>query len=1207
MLRLKKIIYGILIFFISLVLLIMVAANSSFVIKKAADIFAPDYNISYSDITGNIFTGVKIAGLKFSGKLLSKEIRFSWNPSKILYEHIAINEISGDHIDVNTIKALIDSFPKSEENNDTSSVFPFVVTVDKVHVNVDPFTEVGIGFQKTVLDAKDLSYQTDAIEVGDLMLSVDTNITKLNLHAALKRGTVNVKELTIMQIDSEALEHMLFTENEEKNESVSVDSNPEEKNDEALNPLIPKAVVLEHFNASLKPRVYDGVEISNMSLGISDLKANILDILENRDYALQIEHTALNFESSIGKVVLEAALQKGIATVKKARFSRIDTQALQQMFMTDSNETKEDVQTEKSMEDENNTTSREKSALIPQRVVVKSLQADILPATFDPLEIFTFTANAADVTLDVESLIVENGNIELNATTNLSNIYESGKIKKNHFDGKVVLTPNKPLFELYQLPIRKEAIGDIQLDLTASSERVEIALNAQAKHILMASNDQNKTDSNRSQDANESTAFNIDIESLKSYVTYEVASGKLAADTKLILSTPYAKDINITNRFNMDGNISYSGNVEAGRILGMDPELVAPANNLHIVYKGDLKQVETKIDSEGLKGFFHAKDLKKEGVFHLETKKALHIGKMVALPAELNATEVNAVIDVPLNFEKPVPIKGKAKITSNVANVDADLVYGDTVILKLLTTVTEDSLLKQMDEHIQWQAISPLHATMTMGQKQISAVVRAKKLTADMLMKPFDGTVKGKIHLAGLLTTLEGKKNGDILIKSDVGSFKTLLSTVNEFYKMQSLPKVDGKLALSLKVDKNSNASLTLTSPQVIYHADRKTDHMIDDVKVVLSKKKDNLELRSYQLTYNKMTFYATKPSFIAFKETGIEIPELWLNDQLKVAGGVDLKRMKGEITANAEKFHFSHELIDVDTKIDIKAVMDGNNTDVKGKVTILGGNIHYDLSAKTFPSDSDIIIVQEMKKEEPGSFMDHLTMLINVDTQEPLVYKQGPVDVKAKVELGIHKAVYSDPMIIGSIDLVDGGSYTFEGKKFVLERSHIYLTGDPSKPMLDLTVKYRSLRHLITINVTGTPAVPNILFSSVPSLTKEQILSIILFDSEDAAGSNNANDMMKMMGGAMAKSALNNLGVKIDHLVLGEGNSVEVGKKLTDNTTIIYINGEIPKMEMRYHYSPSIEVVVGASEQSESLDVVYRKDFNLKKDDDIVIKGRKR
>ncbi len=125
--------------------------------------------------------------------------------------------------------------------------------------------------------------------------------------------------------------------------------------------------------------------------------------------------------------------------------------------------------------------------------------------------------------------------------------------------------------------------------------------------------------------------------------------------------------------------------------------------------------------------------------------------------------------------------------------------------------------------------------------------------------------------------------------------------------------------------------------------------------------------------------------------------------------------------------------------------------------------------------------------------------------------------------------------MVLGSIEILQGGSYTFEGKKFVLDKSYVHFTGNPNKPLLEASVKYRSANHLITIKVTGSADAPNIHFSSKPSLTKEQILSIILFDSEGGAGTNTGDDMMKMMGGAMAKSVLSNLGVQLDHLVLGE------------------------------------------------------------------------
>jgi len=177
-------------------------------------------------------------------------------------------------------------------------------------------------------------------------------------------------------------------------------------------------------------------------------------------------------------------------------------------------------------------------------------------------------------------------------------------------------------------------------------------------------------------------------------------------------------------------------------------------------------------------------------------------------------------------------------------------------------------------------------------------------------------------------------------------------------------------------------------------------------------------------------------------------------------------------------------------------------------------------------------------------------------------------------------------------VTLLDGGSYTFEGKRFVLDESYVHFTGDPSKPLLEITVKYKSVEHLVTIRITGSASSPNIAFSSKPSLSKEQILSLILFDTEGGAGTNSGEEMMKMMGGAMAKSALSNVGIKLDHLVLGEGNSVEVGKKLTDKITIIYVNGEVAEVKMKYQHSKRTESVIGASEVSQSYDIVYKRDF---------------
>ena len=102
----------------------------------------------------------------------------------------------------------------------------------------------------------------------------------------------------------------------------------------------------------------------------------------------------------------------------------------------------------------------------------------------------------------------------------------------------------------------------------------------------------------------------------------------------------------------------------------------------------------------------------------------------------------------------------------------------------------------------------------------------------------------------------------------------------------------------------------------------------------------------------------------------------------------------------------------------------------------------------------------------------------------------------------------------------------------------------------------------------------------------------MLLFDSEGAAGNHSSEDMMRMMGGAVAKAALADIGVKLDHLSIGTDNSIEVGKRITDNMTIIYVNGDIPVAKLKYRHTDSLESVIGASQESSSYDVIYKKDF---------------
>ena len=1183
---------------------IVFAANSSWVIKKAADKFAPDYKISYDDITGNVFTGVNISDLKFDGKTLTKNIKFSWNPSKILYKRVAINEISVDALDVDVVKELIASFPTSEDNSSSeseSTPLPVVILVNKVHIGVNPFEEQGILISKTVLDIEDVVYASDGLDIDHLALQIDTNVAKVILEASLDNGKLIINKLLAEDVDSVTLENMFLTKDENSTKTDKAETEQTAKNEkkESLNPLVPKEVVLKYFLTTLQPRLYKSANIKQVKVEVKDLDANIENIISNKVDSIAIDNFSLLFDSNVSHVDISGNLNGETLTFEHIDFKDINTLALQALFVPETNAPAvENVDENRTVieEDKKVEKTQEVNHLIPKYVVLKSLSTEIVSANYDPVDIASLLLFAKDIKFDTQKVMIVDGFIDLNGTTNLSNITYSGKIKDNQLSGGIVLSPNEELFTLYKLPVRREAIGDITIDIDASKEHVVADIKAKAKQLLIVK----KSDDNNS-DVNATEAFNVDIDSLLSHVVYSISDNTMVADTKVMITTPYAKDISVTNKFLMDKNMSYEGDIKVAKVIGIDAKLVKPLNNFSVKYNGDLQSVKTDISSDGLKGSFVSSDFKK-GNFHLETTKAIYVDKMVALPGELNGTKVNMVIDVPLDFAKITPVKAKAKITSNISNIDADITYGETLQAKITSNIPKDSLLKNFDKNVKWNAISPLVINADLGKKAATLKLKSKELSSDINYMLDSGKVDGNIRLGGLVTDVKGLGEEKITINAKVNSMEALMTSVKSFYTIEGLPPVKGALNLSVDIVKLKQVNLTLSSPAIIYQSDRETEHLVNDVKLVLSADKSKVQLKSYTLTYDEMKIFSTKPSVVNMKENIIEIAPLWLNDQLQVVGTYDLKTKKGDISADATTLHVGHKMIELDSSINIKTVLNGEKTSVKGKIVLLGGKVHYDMGTKTYPSDSDILIVQDMKKEEASPFMENLSMLIDVTTKKPLIYKQGPIDIQATVDLDVHKGEHADLMVLGEANILKGGSYTFEGKKFVLDRSNIYFTGNPSKPILDISVKYKSLNHLITISVSGTPATPNIIFSSVPSLKKEQILSIILFDSEEGAGTNSGEDMMKMMGGAMAKSALSDMGIKLDHLAIGSDGSVEVGKKLTDKITFIYINDEIPQVRVKYQHGPRLESVISADEESQAYDIVYKRDFS---DDDIMIFGR--
>ena len=914
----------------------------------------------------------------------------------------------------------------------------------------------------------------------------------------------------------------------------------------------------EDIDISLSSFTQSGITISK-----AVLKSDALIYTQNE---FSIDNVDFKLESNITNIALRGSMEKQVVTLNNLSLDDVNILALMALFSSESN-TSTEINASKE--------EKSPSIFIPKMLKVDKLYTQILPFEYDPIKVEQITLSAYDVAFDVEQLILEDATLDLNATTNLSNIVYKGKAQNNHLLGNINLTPNNRLYELYDLPLRKEAIANISVDFNASTKRVIADVKAKGKHVLVG----------------EKGEFNIDIDKFISHVVYEINSSRVKANSQATVSTPYSKNIAITNILMFDNTISYSGEVIAKKLIGFDAKYAKPFEDIKVIYSGDEKGINTILSSKALKGTFESKDFKR-GEVHLETTVPIMVSEFVELPKELQDTKVSLIVDAPLDFSNLSKILAKVKLGSNVVNADVELVYGKEIVVNGKIDIPKNSLLKAYSSDVKWEALSPIDTNVKFSNESLGLRLKGEELDVNVLYGLNEGKIEGSVNLGGLVTHISGNTKQTLKVKTKLKSMSSLSQSIEKFYPIDDLPPIEGDIDATLLVNNMETATLKLTAPKLIYKADKKTKHNIEDVSLVAKMDKDKLLIDSYKGTFNNQKYYSTKQARITLGDT-IDVSNFWINDELLITGKYSTKTKKGTFVADAKNFHIKDKVADIQTQMHLTTSIDGNDTSVIGKVLLLKGKITPNLQGgKSFASDSDIIILQELKKAKISPFMDNLTLAIQVETKDALRLQQGAMNIRLKPDFTINKDKSTELLYLGSVELIKGSTYVFQEKRFVLGKSLVYFTGDVNKPSLDIKANYKSLNHLITIAITGTPTAPNLKFSSSPSLSREQILSVILFDSEAGGDAQSGNDMMKMMGGAMAKAALSDVGVQVDHLAFGEGNSVEVGKKLSKKMTVIYINDEIPKVKLKYQHGKRTESVIGVSEESQSIDIIYKRDF---------------
>ncbi len=766
-------------------------------------------------------------------------------------------------------------------------------------------------------------------------------------------------------------------------------------------------------------------------------------------------------------------------------------------------------------------------------------------------------------------------NLELNIESNITALHQKGTIEKNRLLLHGSVSPKQALFDTYQIPLKKSALKDLKVAIEADQEKVKMNILLEGKKILGAKEKE----------------FDIDQIALDTALVYRISEQKLEMTNEGNISTPYAKNIRLSNSLNFqEERLEYNGSAISDNLVGLDKNLSKPLKNLKLSYSGTDKKINVLLDSDGLKGAFDTADFKR-GDLNLSTKRAVQLGEFASLPKELAPAWARVDLRAPIDFADINATQAKVVVQSNLANIDAKIAYNNKLEVEANTTLPQDSLLKNINKELRLEAFSPLSVKFLSQKDDLSLKLDSKALQSMVQLNQKSKSVNGDLILLGTKYLFSGNLDKEVKLENKIGSLKDFVQNINKIYPLEA-PPLDGDVQLSLNIKQMKAVELLLNSKKLQYKADNKTFQTLEESEISLGYSNQKIKLNHYKTTFDKQKIFATKPSEISLKDQAIVIAPLWVNDELQFTGVYDLSKNKGELLAKANPLNLSLDLIESKSNLELKGKIDGDKIRVDGTVTLLEGKIHYDLDQKRFVTDSDIVIVQNIKKSKPNPYLDNLIVMVKVNSDKPITYKNEEVDIKANSDLLVEKAPNSPLQILGKVEFLEGSYYTFEEKKFVLKKSYIYFTGDPSKSILDITAKYKAVDYDITIQITGDPQTPNVIFSSVPRLSREEILAVILFDSKAGAGSNSGDDMMKMMGGAMAKSALSSAGIKIDYLSLGSKGEMEVGKRLSEKVTIIYVNDKVSGAKLQYDYSGNIKAILSTDAESSGADIIYKREF---------------
>ena len=895
---------------------------------------------------------------------------------------------------------------------------------------------------------------------------------------------------------------------------------------------------LNNIHLDINPYSYEGVKFSSFLFETDNINIG-------RDFIINTALLKLSFDSDLVNVKLRGKIDKNMLRVNTLNLKEIDSKEITKFVARLSK-----IKSKKKRKDSN--PPKNKNLPFFKKIKIKHIFATLKDVNYNPLKITDtqLVINHAEI-YPLKNFSYKAKKVKFTGVTNFGEVSYKGYIKNSTIYSKGELLLSKELFKKYKLPLNYETLKTLKGSLKLNHKGVWLEAKHSSAQLLEIQN-----------------AFNLDILQAEHKLYYEYSDNNLTIDSALNGKMPYANHFDIKNKVVIDNRgFRYKGKVRIPKVKGLNTE-IAPylLDNLKGKFYGDSSNFLIDLDSNFLMGIFETHGYK-TGNLELRSKMDnIALEKIVPnLPNEIKNELIGVESKTFFDFSNNRKSKVVLKVVSNIINLESHMGLSSPFKILFKVNIPKYSFLRKIDKNINFSNLNELEGEVLIENNKYFIKVKNSK----NLMLSFDYDAYSKVLNNGVLIldanafSFGNISPYEIKFNSNIDNIENILKSIKRYYKIE-LPNIQGQLEIEVLKEKNGALKVALKSPNLKYlvtNDDTLSVTNIYDIDILFIVDKNfNIKINHYKFKIEEneylSSFYSKKKAHLSLKDNNLIIKKLWINDKVLVSGSYNLSTSLGNIHLNSKQYSFTNKDFDLLFDLNLEAIIEEEGIVVKGDVDIFGNIISYEVLGSDIVEDSDIIIVQEMRKNEKSP-LNNLKLQIRVRSKKALNYVSKDTNIEFFNEFYVVKNYFSEVMLTG-MTTITNGYYQMEDKRFILNESHIYFAGDPKKPLLDIKVNYEKDEYTVHIFISGSTEEPIVNFNSEPYLTQQEILSLILFDGTGTSSGDGA-EAYTLLGGTFAKGLIKSLGIDVDHLLLGTDSnddfSFEIGRKISDNVTVMYLH----------------------------------------------------